>query len=312
MEIRKCPNCGSKNISILYENAKDLSYLKEGKFNLLKCKLCDLEFISPLLNEKKLQKYYPPKDYYSFKNKNLVSSIYHNISSYYYSKKRGLLKILIFPFKSLLHRYYLESEKSILEIGCGDGKILKIYKKHGMKTAGIEPYGNNLTEEEESLGIVRNSIEKSNFKEESFDFIILKDAIEHIPKQKMLLAKCRKWLKKGGKLIFTTQNTKSLWKFIFGRYWFGYDVPRHVYNYDKKSIVIFLRNNGFEIKKIRLYDVSYMPIGSMKFWRTDKTNTNKHPLIYNNLTKIIFLPISLIVTWMGLGSLMEVVAEKNN
>ena len=117
-------------------------------------------------------------------------------------------------------------------------------------------------------------------------------------------------MKKGGKLIITIPNTDSLWEKKYKENWFGYDVPRHLYNYNKKNISIFLKKFGFKINKIRVYDSPYMLAGSLKFELIARTGKKKHAIVYSPLTKILFAPISLIVSYLGKGSLMEIECEK--
>lgn len=305
----KCPCCGSRRTMILYRNMKDKMHFVKGNFFLMKCEDCELEFIKPLLNEKQLAKYYPAQDYYSFK-KNKLLSIYHKISAYYYSGKSRVANILLYPLKTILSRYYTKNckGKRILEIGCGNGFQLEVYKKYGLKTRGLEPYGPTLTEREKNLGIKRGSIGKADYPNNYFDYIIMREVLEHIPNQKEVIEKCKKWLKLEGLLIITVPNTKSLWKKAFKKNWYGYDVPRHVYDYNPKSISFFLEKEGFKINKIQVFDLPYMLYGSIKFSNGELKKKKE----LNILLKLIFTPISLIASLLNQGSLMEIEAQKND
>ncbi|MEK6875322.1 MAG: class I SAM-dependent methyltransferase [Nanoarchaeota archaeon] len=305
--IKKCPVCGKDKIIVLYKNLKDKDFFIDGIFRLLKCKCCGLEFLEPRLNEKELSKYYP-KNYYSFYNYNKLALLYHKISAYYYSRKGGVIKFLLEPFRPLFYTYYIKWGKSVLEIGCGNGMKLHIYQKYGMKTAGIEPYIEKITEAEKKIGVIKTTIEKAPYKKNSFDYIILKEVLEHIPDQKKVLKKCYELLKKYGKLIITIPNTKSLWNIKFKENWYGYDIPRHLYNYNPKNIKIILKKFNFKIEKIRIYDLPYMLDGSLKFKKS--RNPNKKLFIFSNFTKIITAPVSLIVSYLKLGSIMEITCSK--
>ena len=309
---KKCSSCNSKNLKVLYENLYDKDYFIEGKFSILKCENCGLEVINPLLNEKQLGKYYPAKDYYSYNKHSKLAILYHKISSYYYSRKNFFVNIILWPFSSLLYHYRFEPGKNLLEIGCGNGLQLAFYKKYGLNTNGLEPYGLTLTNEERKLGIERKSVINANFPKEKFDYIIMKEVLEHIPNSNEVLKKCYYWLKKGGRLIIVIPNEESLWQKIFKKNWYGYDVPRHVYVYNPKSIKILLEKRGFKINNIRKYDLPYMIDGSLKFYLVDKSEgkDKKQNIIFSSLSKILFAPISLIVTYLNLGAIFEVEAKK--
>ena len=152
----------------------------------------------------------------------------------------------------------------------------------------------------------------AKFPKESFDYIIMKEVLEHIPNYKRVLKKCSIWIKRGGKLIIIVPNGDSLWQRIFSKNWYGYDVPRHVCTYNPKSIKILLEKMGFRINQIRKYDLPYMIDGSLKFYLVDKSKdkNKKHSIVFSSFSKILFLPLSLIVTYFNRGSIMEVEAEK--
>jgi len=310
-KIKKCPCCNSDKIEIKYSSLYDKSYFVDGNFSLYRCRNCKLEFLNPLPSEKELARYYP-KDYYSFDNISKLSISYHKISAKYYSG--SLLKLFLWPLKPLLYTYHVKrgKGKTLLEIGCGDGLKLKIYKKYGLNVYGLEPHGSILSEKEKRLGISRETIR--NYKPEiKFDYIILKEVLEHIPNQEEVLKKCHGWLNENGKLIITLQNTNSLWKKIFKENWFGYDVPRHIYNYNAKNISFFLRKHGFKIEKIRIYDNPYMLTGSLKYYLISKAKNKKerkYQMFNSAFPKLIATPISLFVSYLNLGSLMEIEAGK--
>ncbi|NCN98860.1 class I SAM-dependent methyltransferase [Candidatus Pacearchaeota archaeon] len=308
-KLTNCPCCDGM-IGVLYEELYDKSYMVPGKFKMFRCNRCGLDFINPIMNEKELGKYYPEDEYYSFYDYNKLALVYHKVSALYHSKKNFFVSILLKPFSSLLYTYKLGKGKSILEIGCGNGMMLEIYRSYGLKTSGLEPYGPELTKRETNLGILRKNIKDVQYPENNFDYIVMKEVLEHVPDQESVLKKCLKWLNPGGRLIITVPNTDSLWRRIYGKNWFGYDVPRHIYNYSPKNISILLKKIGFKINNIRVYDTPYMIDGSMKFERVDRTGKKEHRVIFSNFSKIILVPISLLVNYFKKGSLMEIECVK--
>ncbi|PIN90852.1 hypothetical protein COU60_00725 [Candidatus Pacearchaeota archaeon CG10_big_fil_rev_8_21_14_0_10_34_76] len=303
--LSNCPCCGSKDIKEEFRNLWDKSYFVEGKFSIVICSNCRLEFLNPSLTEKELGKYYPVEEYYSFYDYNKLALKYHKISAKFHSKRNKILSFLMKPLSPLMYTYHLRKGKNILEIGCGNGMQLEIYRRYGMKTCGLEPYGPELTEKEIKLGIKRESTDKAKFQNETFDYIILKEVLEHVPDQDKILKKCRDWIKKDGKIVVTVPNTKSIWRNIFKDCWFGYDVPRHLYNYNPKNISMMLKKNGLKVDKIRTYDTPYMLDGSLKFWLVKKTGKKDHNFVFSNFSKILLTPVSLVVSYLGVGSLME-------
>src|SRR3989344_3886511 len=138
-----CPCCESDNIYTKYKEMYDKDTFIEGDFSLLGCNNCKFEWIIPQLNEKQLNNFYP-KDYYSFNKKSNLAQIYHKLSAKYHSSNR-LMRFLLQPFRPLWYSYFVNNsfkDKYLLEIGCGAGSTLEIYRLYGIKTKGLEPYGN--------------------------------------------------------------------------------------------------------------------------------------------------------------------------
>lgn len=307
--VKKCPCCNSKKIKLAYKNLYDKQHLVKGNFSLFKCSDCKMEFINPLLNEKQLSNYYPEEEYYSFKE-NKLALMYHKVSAYYYSRKNLFANIFLYPLKPLLYTYYIDPGKTLLEIGCGNGLSLEVYQNYGLQTRGLEPNGPKLSKKEKTLGISRNTIKKASYYKNSFDYIVLREVLEHIPNQKQVLSKCREWLKPSGKLIVTVPNTNGLWRRIFKQNWCGYDVPRHLYNYNPKNISFLLKKSGYRIERIKVYDLPYMLYDSLKFYLVEKRGKKQNNVVTSSLSKLLFMPASLIASFLNSGSLMEIECSK--
>jgi 2-polyprenyl-3-methyl-5-hydroxy-6-metoxy-1,4-benzoquinol methylase len=302
-KIRSCHCCGSSDLKIKFKGMTDQSYFIPGKFNLLECTNCKMAFTDPLQTEEESGKYYPADQYYSYKNKNKLALLYHRMCAYFYSHRNPVFTALLYPFKPLFYTYFINPGKSLLEIGCGDGLKLKIYKSYNMKVFGLEPYGPKLSEEEKKLNITKKSVKDAPYKSNSFDYIIMKEVLEHVPNQTLVLKKSYDWLKPNGTLAITVPNTASIWCKLFKTNWFGYDITRHPYHYNPKSIYMFLKKLGFKQIKIRPYDPPYMLAGSLKYYFNN-------PLWLHNFFKLFFTPLTLITSYLRTGSLMEIVCKK--
>ena len=108
----------------------------------------------------------------------------------------------------------LSASTQILEIGCGEGGVMKAFTDLGCTCLGIElePHRVALGKEwmQDELGknlvqFISKDIYLIDTKEElttKFDLIILKDVIEHIHDQQKLLHKMRDFLKPNGFIFF--------------------------------------------------------------------------------------------------------------
>nr|MBP6456989.1 class I SAM-dependent methyltransferase [Chitinophagaceae bacterium] len=108
----------------------------------------------------------------------------------------------------------IDASKTILEIGCGEGGVLKPFVDKGCKCLGVDlaqqrlDLANEYLAEDVAKGNV--SFLNQNILEEqfltkyknSFDVIILKDVIEHIYEQEKFIPELRKLLKPNGVVFF--------------------------------------------------------------------------------------------------------------
>ena len=86
--------------------------------------------------------------------------------------------------------------------------------------------------------------------------------LEHIPNLHQAIEKFKYWLKKDGLLFIAVPNHKSWDAKHYKENWAAYDVPRHLYHFDKESLNNVLNQHGLEIKKTKamLFDSFYISI----------------------------------------------------
>lgn len=115
---------------------------------------------------------------------------------------------------------FIEKTKSIgpgtrvFEMGCGEGGVLSPFAERGCDCLGVDLDKNRIELAEELLKdeiaagkieVLYKNVFDSDFFERfkgSFDIIILKDVIEHLPEQEKFIPYLAKFLKPGGQIFF--------------------------------------------------------------------------------------------------------------
>ncbi|AZQ62840.1 class I SAM-dependent methyltransferase [Flammeovirga pectinis] len=137
---------------------------------------------------------------------------FHQDKKTYFNFQKENANKYVIPFieKSIK----IDASLRVLEIGCGEGGVLKAFLERGCYGMGIElslprvELANQFLEEYINQGkaqvIGKNVYDIDVDKElgEKFDLIILKDVIEHIPNQEKIIHHFRNFLKPKGKIFF--------------------------------------------------------------------------------------------------------------
>lgn len=159
------------------------------------------------------------------------------------------------------------NSKNLLDYGCGAGDFLAYAQSKNWQVMGVEP-------NEKARGLAQKKIGKNLVKnlelkeiDQQFDVITLWHVLEHIPNLFEFMESLKSKLKENGQLIIAVPNHQSFDAKHYKNYWAAYDVPRHLWHFEPKSMAKFLSYYGFEIEKIHplWYDSFYVSLLSEKF-----------------------------------------------
>ncbi|MGC4058870.1 MAG: class I SAM-dependent methyltransferase [Chitinophagaceae bacterium] len=118
----------------------------------------------------------------------------------------------VLPFIESTH--VIDATTSVMEVGCSEGGVLRPFLERGCTCLGVDleqnriDNANRLLADEVAKGkatFVCQNIYEAAFVaryEHSFDIIILKDVIEHVPEQEKFIPHLMRFLKPGGQIFF--------------------------------------------------------------------------------------------------------------
>ena len=214
-----CQNCKSNNIKFIYET---YDYISQEKFQINKCLNCHLLF--PIEYPKDIDKYYPKKyrSYVPIVNKviNIKSKLY--------------VKSVIKKFSRSSRNF----KNKILEIGCGNGEMLKIFKDLDWEVFGSER--TSIIQENNALNISNKPI--NEYPNKYFDLILLYNSFEHLHDPKETLKIITSKIKKNGLIVISVPSHDS-YQSKFGKQdWLHLDAPRHLNIFSLASFEHMIRD----------------------------------------------------------------------
>lgn len=249
LESPPCALCGGKSFRIVHSGLSDLLLGRRGEWTVAECERCGMVQTRPRPDPDSISRFYPPE--------------YGRALSAALPRGHGTLAALAAVRDAPFHLRYgrqrahspAHGRDSLLEIGCAAGVNLVSYVDAGWDARAIEPGAELAAVAAERAGIPPDHVQNSSaedavFADASFDLIVMYHVIEHLHDPLAVLRSARKWIREGGTLEIGCPNYGSLERRIFGSYWIGLDVPRHLSQFTPSTLTRMLKEAGFKVTAI--------------------------------------------------------------
>lgn len=225
LEKYNCDFCG-RPLDFLFRSR---DYISGETFGVYRCPACSLGMTRPAWPLSAAEKYYP---------------------SVYYGCRKPLVNwaINFARWRKTVRADFVskEKERSLLDVGCGDGGFISLLAKKGWRVFGTE-IASAVGRGAAAPFICRRELMDCDFKEASFDLITMWHSLEHFTRPEAYLRSARRLLKNGGTLLLEVPDFGSWQASFFKDNWFHLDAPRHIFHYDRKSLGRMLEETGFRI-----------------------------------------------------------------
>ncbi|MGJ8683020.1 MAG: class I SAM-dependent methyltransferase [Nonlabens sp.] len=226
-------------------------FLTQEKFELYKNEQTEVLKTTP--QPENLESYYESENYLSHDD----SQDSFFARCYQYAKGWNLKSK-----KSLIGKYAVDGK--ILDIGAGVGDVVGALKKSGYDAVGYEP------SKKARIFAARKGIElldqTDSIQPNSIKVISMYHVLEHVPDYDKQIADIKNWLQEDGVLILALPNYNSFDAKWFKQHWAGYDVPRHLFHFNKRAVRNVFQGD-FEIvsTKPMWFDSFYVSILSARY-----------------------------------------------
>ena len=137
---------------------------------------------------------------------------------------------------------------TLLDLGCSSGGFLSSMSQESWKLFGIELDGAAAEKARciSGASIFVGDVAAAPFPPESFDVITCFDVLEHVYSPRQVLIKVKELLKPGGIFFAVLPNIESWEARIFGSYWYGLELPRHISHFSPQSLRHIMNALGFK------------------------------------------------------------------
>ncbi|MFM8274188.1 MAG: class I SAM-dependent methyltransferase [Gemmata sp.] len=244
-EETACPLCGADAGAPVLEAADPLPPPSTGLvFAVVTCAGCGLSYTNPRPSARSIGTFYPA-DYSPHRmapdarRRRAARPFWARLSGRPCAERRGVL-----PWPG---------PGRLLDFGCGSGGYLKTMADRGWRVTGLDACARAVDQVREVHGLpaLVGTLPHADLQPGSFDVITMWHSLEHAHLPLDVLRAAFELLVPGGKLIVATPNLASVPYRVFGRNWFGLDLPRHLTHFTPKTLGAILTAAGFRADPVR-------------------------------------------------------------
>ena len=251
LETIACPLCGEESSTTLYEQ-RDFALGVPGRYALVRCPRCSLLYQNPRIRMDQLELAYPA-NYPPHAKDPEISRAARRLDA---AGRRVLAQRLGYRhldpgalplgarLKGAVHGRRIAKafvpwvgQGRLLDVGCAMGRFLRLMASVGWSVSGIEidpeaaAHARKVTPH-----IFHGDPMDAPFAPGSFDLVTAFHVLEHLPDPVAVLKRMLGWLAPGGIAVVEVPNVSGVGGRVFGRYWSGLEMPRHLVQFTPETM----------------------------------------------------------------------------
>ncbi len=284
-----CPLCGSTQLGSILD-IKERCLGTGDIFTVVQCDSCALFRTDPRPVKEEIDRYYPD-DYGPYQPsagtktpwlrpgfKGLIRRL--TLTAHYgyqLAEIEGVMGQLIRVLTSPLRGRYVSFPRlfpggRLLEIGCATGERLALLRDLGWEVQGVEinRQACDLARSQFGLNIFCGELEELRLPDASIDAVVMSHVIEHAYDPIAILREANRVLRPGGLVLMETPNARSLERYIFGPWWFNWEIPRHLFLFESRTLELCCKMAGLQIKNVAYSSYTFDWNRSLAYWCEDR------------------------------------------
>lgn len=216
----------------------------------------------------------------------------------------------------------LSNLESYLDVGAGSGERVAFLQSQSVPVVvGIDQYDQQPTAGQAEI---KNMSVEAYRPKKKFALIGLFHVLEHVSEPKLMLEQIFDYqIAEGGEIIIQVPNFASIERKIFGRRWFGLDVPRHLWHFTPHTLQQLVESTGFTVLDVYQENAFLHPVTTtssiasvfdiQRLW-VERTQMSVGQYWWRffgwGVLTILTIPWSFFLSLFSQGSMLTVVARK--
>lgn len=157
---------------------------------------------------------------------------------------------------------------SLLDVGSGKGRFVRVANDQHWNAYGYEPYQEASTSPKYRNLFFSGDLDNLPLKDDSVDVVTMWHVLEHTADPLGTIQSVRRYLKEDGVLVIAVPNIESILAKLAKGLWYHLDVPRHLWHFSPKTLASLISSLGFEVISINYFSNQnvmslWMSIGNM-------------------------------------------------
>lgn len=264
--MNTCLICGNdkENLEFIVQ---EMMYGLRETFTYFECSCCGCLQIKNIPSD--MAKYYP-SNYYSFNIVTKPTSFFNKLPKRMRNRfavfNKGIFGQILYRYKpdiiglKSLSNLFLKKDMRIIDVGCGDGKLLCSLKELGFKNLlGIDPFVVQDIDYNNGVRIVKDELKNVSG---TWDIVMFHHSFEHIFDQLGTLRSVNRLLDDYGACLIRVPTASSFAWRHYGVNWVQLDAPRHFFLHTAKSMSLLAEQAGFYIERIEYDSTNFQFVGS--------------------------------------------------
>jgi SAM-dependent methyltransferase len=134
-------------------------------------------------------------------------------------------------------------------LGFGGGAFLGVAERFNFELYGLEISESlcRLARDKYQANVFCGDVKNAGYPTSFFDFIYTSHVIEHLYNPRETLQEFRRIIKPNGYLVIITPDISGRLAKLTGKYWLGFDIPRHIHVFSSSHLEKLCNAAGFEV-----------------------------------------------------------------